>query len=578
MSYTQARRYWASASSSSAASHSAACASCGVGAASASRRRVRAVAAFEKDAALPGEGYRLSVSKDGVRIAAASETGAFYAGMTLRQLLRADGTVPCVEIFDAPKFPWRGLHLDESRHFFGKATVLRLLETMAKFKLNVLHWHLTDNQGWRIPIPGYPELTRTVRPAENRRNFRDTATGIVPPAAYTREELEEVVRRAHELHIRVMPEVEIPGHSEAVLKAQPECGCFPPDEYADGGPSNQVRNAVCPGRDATIRFYERVLDTVCEIFPDAVVHIGGDECDRSNWKTCQRCQARMRREGLKDVAELQAWTTAHFQRYLADKGRRLMGWDEIAEGGLPASAMVMSWRGVSTGVVAAKNGHDVVMTPNEFCYFDYEQGLEHDDAAYPYNWTVPLPLVKVYAFDPLRGIPPAFQAHVLGAQGNNWTEMTCTGSELEWKLWPRAAALAEVLWSYPSRRDFADFTKRAESCRARLVASGVNAAPVARRVSPVRGVLTRTGDRIDYVSGATRACVEIVDGDLVLTVNGMRARTFRKTGRFVELEVLEDCDGSFFVTARRDTSEIVATVRLEGERVLAKERWDYAGR
>ena len=537
----------------------------------------RAVASFERDAAIPKEGYRLVVDERGVRVAAADAAGAFYAGQTLRQLVDAKGSVPCVKISDAPKFPWRGVMLDEARHFFGKEAVLKLLETMAAYKLNVLHWHLTDDQGWRLPVPGYPELTRTVRPVENRRNFRDVVTGLVPPAAYAREEVKEIVRRAAELHIRVVPEIDMPGHSAAVLSVLHELGCFPPQEFAGGGPADKVRNVLCPGRDAVLRFYEDVLDAVCDLFPDPVVHLGGDECDRSNWKRCAKCQARMKEHGLRDVAELQAWFTDYFCKYLAKKNRRLLGWDEIAEGGLPPSAMVMSWRGVSTGIAAAKNGQDVVMTPNEYCYFDYEQGIEDDPAPYPFNWQVPLPLVKVYGFDPLKGIPAQYRPHVLGAQCNNWTEMICAANELEWKLWPRALAMAEVLWSYPAKRDFADFVRRAEVCRERLVASGVNAGPVRRHPARRQGTLTRTGDRIDYASGSTTASVAIEDGDLVFLLNGKRARTFKKDGRFVELEVLEDVDGTFFATARRDTSEIVATFRFEGEDVIAKDRWDDAG-
>ena len=537
----------------------------------------QAVSSFAQDAAMPKEGYRLVVDGNGVSVAAADETGAFYAGMTLRQLVDAQGMVPCVKISDEPKFPWRGVMLDEARHFFGKSTVLKLLETMAAYKLNVLHWHLTDDQGWRLPVNGYPELTRTVRPVENRRNFRDVATGIVPSAAYTRDEIREIVRRATELHIRVVPEIDMPGHSAAVLSVEHELGCFPPQEFAGGGPADKVRNVLCPGRDAVLRFYEDVLDAVCDLFPDPVVHLGGDECDRSNWKRCAKCQARMKEHGLKDVAELQAWFTAHFCKYLAKKGRRLLGWDEIAEGGLPPSAMVMSWRGVSTGIAAAKNGQDVVMTPNEYCYFDYDPCITGDPMAYNFNWAVPLPLVKVYGFDPLKGLPAECRPRILGAQCNNWTEMTCLPNELEWKVWPRALALAEVLWTYPEKRDFADFVRRAEACRERLVAAGVNAGPVRRHPVPLKGKLTRSGDCIDYVSGSTTASVAIADGELVFALNGKRARTFKKDGRFVELEVLEDIDGSYFATARRDTSEIVVTFRFEGEKVIAKDRWDDAG-
>ena len=538
----------------------------------------RAIAAFKIDGAIPAEGYRLQIDESGASICASTKAGAFYAGQTLRQIAEDGAAIPCMKIYDAPKFAWRGVMLDEVRHFMGKATVMRLLETMARFKLNVLHWHLTDDQGWRIPIPGYPELTQTIRPAENRRNFRDVATGLVPPAAYTREELSEIVNRAGELHIRIVPEIDMPGHSAAVLSVEHELGCFPPQEFAGGGPPDKVRNVLCPGRDATLRFCEQVLDTVCEIFPDPVVHIGGDECDRSNWKRCAHCQSRMVQNGLKDVAELQSWFTAYFCRYLASKGRRLLGWDEIAEGGLPASAMVMSWRGVSTGIAAAKGGHDVVMTPNEFCYFDYEQCIDGDPQHYPFNWAVPLPLAKVYSFDPMKGIPESCRGFVLGAQCNNWTEMTCSGAELEWKLWPRAAALAEVLWSYPEQRDFADFTRRAETQRTALRKAGVNAAPVALYGNPPpRGGLTRTAERIGYKCGATHAAVSIEDGELLFSVNGKTQRSFKDDGRFVELDVVESGPRTYFATARRDTSEIVATFRFEGETVLAKERWDWAG-
>ena len=539
----------------------------------------RAVASFTRDAAIPDEGYRLVVDEAGVRISASSAAGAFYAGQTLRQLRDAKGTVPRLRISDAPKFPWRGVMLDEARHFFGKAEVLKLLETMAQFKLNVLHWHLTDDQGWRLPIPGIPELTRGVRVADNRINFRDVKTGLVGPEAYTRAELEEIVARAKALHIRIVPEVDVPGHSKAVLRIFGEYNCFFP-----WGPKDMADNAVCPGKDEVVRFYERVFDELCDIFPGEVVHIGGDECDRRNWKTCPKCAARMQQEGLKDVAELQAWVTDHFCKYLAAKGRRLLGWDEIAEGGLPASAMVMSWRGTSTGIVAAQAGHDVVMTPNEYCYFDYEQCVADDPVVYPYNWTVPVPLAKVYAFDPARGIPSAFRKHVLGAQCNNWTEMTCTGAELEWKLWPRAAALAEVLWSYPEKRDFAAFSARLVPLRERLVAEGVNAAPVALTPAPgARGTLVREkradGEEIRYSCGATEARLVLAGGRLELFVNGKSVKKFQdeKKGKrpFVEFETIETGPSSYLTTARRRGSEIVATVRFESEQVIAKERWDY---
>ena len=536
-----------------------------------------AIANFTRRQDIPDEGYELDISAQGVRISASSDAGAFYAGETLRQLMwvSKDGTVPCSRIVDAPKFKWRGVMLDESRHFFGKETVLRLLESMARYKLNVFHWHLTDREGWRIPIPGYPALVQTVRPVENRRNFRDLdATGTYGPHAYTRTELQEIVEHARRLHIRIVPEIEIPGHSRALLKACPEFRCTVPESA--GG--KRVDDVCCVGKDRTIAFFERALDEFCDIFPDAVVHIGGDECDREDWKLCADCQARMRANGLKDVAELQSWTTAHFERYLAAKGRRLIGWDEIAEGGLPPSAMVMSWRGTETGIVAARKGHDVVMTPNEFCYLDYEQCIEDDVTVYDYNFTIPVPMAKVYAFDPLKGIPADCARFVLGAQANNWTEMTCRADELEWKTWPRAAAMAEVLWSYPAKRDFPDFQKRLAALEGSWAAAGVAAAPVVPKLRTAEeGRLERKADAAGetwrYACGDVAADFAIRSGQLTLAVSGRPVRTFR--GEFFEIDCIRPDPRSYFLTARRKGCELVVTVLLRGREVSARDRGDY---
>ena len=532
----------------------------------------RAVAAFGRDDALPDEAYRFVVAATGVNVWASSSAGAFYAGVTLRQLMDDKGRLPNVRIADAPKFPWRGIMLDESRHFFGKAAVLRFLDIMARFKLNVLHWHLTDDQGWRIPIPGYPALTETMRPVENRLNFCDlSATGTYGPHSYAKDDLLEIVRYARARHIRIMPEVEIPGHSKALLMACPQFACALADRKVD--------NAVCVGKDETLRFFERAIDEVCSIFPDAVVHIGGDECNRSDWARCPDCQARMRKEGIGDVAGLQAWVTARFDRYLRAKGRRLMGWDEIAEGGLPPGAMVMSWRGTSTGILAAKGGQDVVMTPNEYCYFDYEQCLTDDPVRYPYNWTVMLPLAKVYSFDPLRGIPSEYHRHVLGAQGNNWSEMTRTEGELQWKVWPRAIALAEVLWSYPKDRDVQAFLKRLEPHRRKLVDEGVGAAPAVLHPAAADGggVLsherTRSGERLRYTYKGVESVLTLESGKLTFDSPG-RSRSAFKDNNFREIEVVAVNEGVYFATVRRQSSEIVVTVLFDGDCVLIKDRWD----
>ena len=530
-----------------------------------------------RDASIKPEGYRLSVCSGAVEIRSADAAGELYARKTLGQLRRADGSYPCVEVEDAPKFPWRGLHFDDARHFFGRAAVLKTIETMAEFKLNVLHWHLVDNEGWRLPVPGYPQLTNAVRGVENRLNFRDaSAEGTYGPFAYTKDELREIVARAAALNIRIVPELEIPGHSKALLAACPQLRC----ETPEGG--KPVDNVACVGSDETIRFFERALDEVMDIFPDSVIHIGGDECNRRGWKACPLCRKRMKKEKIADVAGLQAWTTTHFERYLAARGRWLMGWDEIAEGGLPSGAMVMSWRGTATGIAAAKRGHDVVMTPTEYCYFDYPQCIANDPEKYPFNWTLLLPAAKVYAFDPLKGIPAEFHGHVLGAQANNWSEMTVCGRELEWKVWPRAAVLAEVLWSYPEKRDFAALAGRLEVRRADLVSRGVNAAPVAVHADPGGKVgrlsrsKTASGESFSYSCGATSAKLTLEDGVLTLERTGAEKRVFQRDKRpFFEMEALDVGAGATLVTAHRKDTELCVTVLFDGERVLAKDRYDF---
>ena len=424
---------------------------------------------------VPPEAYRLSVAADGIRVAASDDAGFFYAEETLKQLAAtnaAGGTVyPCVEIEDAPRYRWRGLLVDESRHFFGKKEILSILEHMAEFKLNVLHWHLTDDEGWRLALDRYPRLAvRASWVAKNPFDGKDG--GQYGLFFYTRADVAEVLAFAKARHVRVMPEIDIPGHSRALLTAYPELGC------AGGGNPREV----CPGKDSTLRFIEGVLDEVCALFDSPFIHVGGDECERTGWAKCQDCRNRMEAEGLKDVKELQSWFTRHFTDYLANKGRRLVGWDEILEGGLPAGATVMSWRGAEGGIAAAKAGHDVVMTPNRFCYFDYPQGIPGDTLQY-YMWKDPPPvtLAKVYSFDPCAGIPLDRRVHVLGGQGNNWAEFTRTPAELEWKIWPRACALAEALWTAPVVRDDADFAARCAVFRARLLAAGVNSVPLPKR-------------------------------------------------------------------------------------------------
>lgn len=444
--------------------------------------------AASADAKIKAEGYTLRADHHGVVIAAGDAAGYFYGAQTLRQLLpnaafggaRATNQVweiPGVEIEDAPRFAWRGLMLDECRHFFGKAFVLQLLDEMALHKLNTFHWHLADDQGWRIAIDAYPKLAEisSRRPSSVMPGDRKVQDGKpYGPYFYTKAEIREIVAYAKARHIRVVPEIEMPGHARAALAAYPELSCrgVPLEPRVMWGVEEEV---YCAGNDATLRFLEGVLDEVCELFDSPFIHVGGDECPKTRWKECPKCQARMKQHGLKDEHELQSWFVQHFDQYLAKKGRRLIGWDEILEGGLAPGAAVMSWRGMKGGQTAVAQGHDVVMTPSDFCYFDYRQFSGND--GYEYIGGL-LPLKKVYAFDPCDGIPAYREKHVLGGQANVWSEYVWGQKDAEWKLFPRLCALSEAVWSPLGKRDYADFCKRMERHSDRLARLGINAAPM----------------------------------------------------------------------------------------------------
>ncbi|MBR4653712.1 MAG: family 20 glycosylhydrolase [Kiritimatiellae bacterium] len=436
------------------------------------------------DSSLPREGYRISITgEDGIGVTIADDAGAAHALETLRQIaVFSWGRIafPCCEIEDWPRFGWRGVHVDESRHFFGKAAIRRILDLMAMHKLNVLHWHLTDNEGWRLPVARHPKLTTVGAARPLSRNHKDLADhfedGTYGPFAYTRKDIEEIVAYARERFIRVVPEVDVPGHSQALLAAYPELGCFGGNPAA--APADAVKDVVCAGDDRVLAMLKDVLDEVVAMFPDEVVHIGGDEVNKVNWKACPRCQARMKAHGLKTENDLQAWFMGEMAAHLATKGRRVLGWDEIVlDGAAPKGCIVMSWRGAEGGRAAAAIGLQSVMCPHMSCYFDYSQSLQDDPATYPW-FTHQLPLSKAYAYDPLDGIPAAQQALILGGQCCNWTEFTCNETELQWKMWPRTCATAEVFWSPASRRDFDDFLRRMITHRRRLIAKGVNCAPL----------------------------------------------------------------------------------------------------
>ncbi len=422
------------------------------------------------------EGYKLTSSKKGVKIEAFAPAGLFYGVQTLLQLLPpeiesaaakagSDWTVPAVKIEDEPRFTWRGAHLDVCRHFFPKEFVKNYIDLMAMYKLNTFHWHLTEDQGWRIEIKKYPRLTEI---GAWRRETMDDAT---PHGGfYTQDDIREVVAYAKKRFITVVPEVEMPGHSQAALAAYPELSC-------SGGPFKVatewgvINDVYCAGDDRTYAFLEDVLREVIGLFPSEYIHIGGDEVPKTRWKNCARCQERIRAEGLKNEEELQSAFIKRIERFLSSQGKRLLGWDEILEGGLAPNATVMSWRGVAGGIEAAKSGHDVVMTPTSYCYFDYYQGLLEEPRAIGGY----LPLDKVYAFEPVPSeLSEAEARHVLGGQANVWTEYIEDAAQVEYMLMPRLLALSEVVWTEKGSRSYPDFSRRIVSHYDRLAYKGVN--------------------------------------------------------------------------------------------------------
>ena len=409
------------------------------------------------------EGYTLEVTPRRINVEARSEAGAFYALQTLLQLAgkQTDGSwrIPCCRVEDAPRFPYRGIMLDVSRNFQSKEFVLKQLDAMAHFKFNRLHFHLTDGAGWRLEIKRYPRLTEFAawRPYRTWLDWwsadRHYCVASDPQAHggfYTQEDIREIVEHARRLHITVIPEIEMPGHSEEVLAAYPELSCA-------GKP--YVNSEFCPGNEQTFGFLEGVLTEVMELFPSEYIHIGGDEAGKGAWKSCPKCQARMKAEGIADVDGLQSYLVHRIERFLNEHGRRLLGWDEILDGGLAPNATVMSWRGAEGGLKAIRAGHDAIMTPGEYCYLDYAQDAPFTQPLSIGGYT---PLRKVYSFEmSFPELTPEEQARLLGVQANLWTEYIPTPEHVEYMLYPRVLAIAEAGWSLPERRDYDDFRRRA---------------------------------------------------------------------------------------------------------------------
>ncbi|MFE9044336.1 beta-N-acetylhexosaminidase [Streptomyces sp. NPDC007818] len=436
------------------------------------------------------EGYRLSVTGDGVLLDGGGPAGLFWGAQTLRQLLGPDAyrraplpgrtwRLPYTEVTDRPRFGWRGLLLDVSRHFTAKEDVLRLLDLMAAHKLNVFHFHLTDDQGWRIEIERYPRLTEVgAWRARSKRGHRASPLWDDTPHGgyYTQDDIREIVAYAAARHITVVPEIDIPGHSQAAIAAYPWLGNTDAVDTAaltvwDTWGVNP--NVLAPTEEV-LRFYEGVLEEVLALFPGTFVHIGGDECPKDQWKDSPAAQARIQELGVGDEDGLQSWFIRHFDRWLADRGRRLIGWDEILEGGLAEGAAVSSWRGYGGGIAAAEAGHDVVMCPEQQVYLDHRQDGGEDEP-------VPIGFVRtledVHRFEPVPpGLSEAAARHVLGTQANVWTEVMENRARVDYQVFPRLAAFAEVAWSAlpaPADRDTAGFLRRMETHYRRLDALGV---------------------------------------------------------------------------------------------------------
>ncbi|NML48797.1 beta-N-acetylhexosaminidase [Streptomyces sp. R302] len=436
------------------------------------------------------EGYRLSVTGDGVRLDGGGPAGLFWGAQTLRQLLGPDAyrraplpgrtwSLPHTDVADRPRFGWRGLLLDVSRHFTAKEDVLRLLDLMAAHKLNVFHFHLTDDQGWRIEIRRHPRLTEVgARRARSKRGHRASPLWDDTPHGgfYTQDDIREIVAYAAERHITVVPEIDLPGHSQAAIAAYPWLGNTDAVDTAaltvwDTWGVNP--NVLAPTEEV-LRFYEGVFEEVLELFPATFVHVGGDECPKDQWKESPAAQARIVELGVGDEDGLQSWFIRHFDRWLADRGRRLIGWDEILEGGLAEGAAVSSWRGYGGGIAAAEAGHDVVMCPEQHVYLDHRQDGGPDEP-------VPIGFVRtledVYRFEPVPpGLSEEAARHVLGTQANVWTEVMENRDRVDYQVFPRLAAFAEVAWSTlpaPDARDTAGFLRRMETHYRRLDALGV---------------------------------------------------------------------------------------------------------
>ena len=475
------------------------------------------------------EGYTLTVSPEGVTIAGATPAGVFYGIQTLRKSLPiAQGKpiqLPAVTINDAPRFSYRGAHLDVSRHYFTVDSIKQFIDMLALHNMNRFHWHLTDDQGWRFETKKYPKLnTIGTQRAQTviGRNSGEYDGKPYGPYLYTQDECREIVAYAAERHITIIPEIDLPGHMQAALAAYPELGCTggPYEVWQMWGVSDDV---LCAGNDATLQFITDILGEVIEVFPSEYIHVGGDECPKTRWEMCPKCQARIKALGIKgdqkNSAEmyLQSFVIGYAEKFLNTHGRRIIGWDEILEGELAPTATVHSWRGVGGGLEAAKRGHDCIMSPNTYMYFDYYQ-TKHTDTE-PLAIGGYVPIETVYNYEPMHpSLTAEEQKHIIGVQANLWTEYVTSYRHVEYMELPRMAALCEVQWCSPEKKDYADFLQRLLSMVDLYDVKGYN---YAKHIFDVDGTFS-----IDTTKNAVVATMETIDDSpIYYTMDGTEPTT-----------------------------------------------------
>ena len=453
------------------------------------------------------EGYLLKVTPNKIFISANSEKGAFYAVQSLMQLFPVDidknrpVAIPCLEIKDKPQFQYRGMHLDVGRHMYSVDFIKKYIDLMSRLKMNTFHWHLTEDQGWRIEIKKYPKLQEVAayRKETLIGHYSDQPhqfDGKQYGGFYTQEQIKEIVAYAQERQVTIIPEIEMPGHSQAAIAAYPELGCTG-KQVEVATKWGVFEEVYCP-KESTFQFLEDVIDEVVQLFPGKYIHIGGDEAPKTRWKNCAHCQQLIKKKGLNDEHGLQSYFISRMERYINSKGKQIIGWDEILEGGLAPNATVMSWRGTNGAVEAAKEHHDVILTPGSHCYFDHYQS---DNENEPLAIGGFLPLEKVYSFNPIpKELTKEESKYVLGAQGNVWTEYMPNEKKVEYMAFPRMLALSEVVWSSSENRDYDDFIKRLEYYQKRLDKLDVN---YANHIYEVKGELINTDGKLSYLLSTT---------------------------------------------------------------------------